>query len=185
MKPTLLLFTILHFHCLFAQKSAFATQKDSVFTFTGDTLVGKITIDKDNNQYIFKRKNSQEEEILSPKLTLRFTILSDDGLGEIKQFFCVLETFFMLEFGKNDAITVYAKYKYNKITNDGPTYYTIKKDYCLFKSTVPYFPRFDTLKEDLLVLTADCFKVNQKIKNQKVKIEDLPIIIIEYNHCNY
>ena len=54
MKSFLLSLFFLPFHCLFAQNDTLQTQKDSVFTISGDTLIGKITVDKDNNQYLFK-----------------------------------------------------------------------------------------------------------------------------------
>ena len=86
--------------------------------------------------------------------------------------------------GQNDEITLYAKYSYNKITDDGPTYYTVKKKYCLYKNKIPYFPRPEALQADLLILTADCSKLVQKIKKEKIKIEDLTRLVTEYNHCS-
>ena len=121
--------------------------------------------------------------ILSPKKIKRFIINETESNGERKVFDNILEAFYCLEFGQNDNIRFYAKYTYDKITNNGPVYYTVQKKYCLYKNSVPYFPRPEALKADLLILTADCSKVVKKLRNQKVKMDDLTSLITEYNHC--
>ena len=84
MKYLFLAILILPFHFLQAQTDAKTVSKDalpislkdSVFMLAGDTLIGKITIDKDNNQYLF-RVNDATEDILSPKKVKRFTVAAD------------------------------------------------------------------------------------------------------------
>ena len=84
MKYLFLAILILPLHFLQAQTGALTTSKDalpvvlkdSVFMLSGDTLIGKITIDKDNNQYLFK-VNDTTEDILSPKKVKRFTVAVD------------------------------------------------------------------------------------------------------------
>lgn len=179
MKSFLLSLFFLPFHCLFAQNDTLQTQKDSVFTISGDTLIGKITVDKDNNQYLFK-----DSLVLLPTKIKGFIISPKQNDEEIHVYKAIFDEFYCLELGQNDEITLYAKYSYNKITDDGPTYYTVKKKYCLYKNKIPYFPRPEALQADLLILTADCSKLVQKIKKEKIKIEDLTRLVTEYNHCS-
>lgn len=178
MKLFLLFLFLLPFHCLIAQNDTLQIQQDSVFTISKDTLVGKITVEKDKNQYIFN-----DSLVLLPTKIKRFTIFSKQNDEETQVYEAIFDEFYLLELGQNEAITLYAKYSYDKITDDGPTYYTVKKKYCLYKNKIPYFPRPEALKADLLILTADCSKLSKQIKQEKIRVEDLTRLIMEYNRC--
>ena len=159
------------------------TLKDSVFMLLGDTLIGKITIDKDNNQYLF-RVNDTIEDILSPKKVKCFTVAADAKNNEPMIYTAIFGDFYKSELGKSERIILYSKITYNKITNDGPIYYTVKKKYCLYKNSMVYFPESVTLKQDLLALTSDCSVVAKRIKKEKIKPEDIPSIVLDYNRCD-
>ena len=163
--------------------ASLSTFQDSVFMLLGDTLIGKITIDRDNNQYLFKANNGVED-ILSPKKVKRFVIAEDDKSGEPSRYTAIFGEFYVYELGQNERIIMYAKIAYNKVTNDGPVYYTLKKKYCLYKNSMVYFPQSVTLKQDLLALTSDCSVVVKRIKKEKIKLEDMPSIILDYNRCD-
>lgn len=178
MKFFLLFFLLLPFHCLIAQNDTLQIQQDSIFTISKDTLIGKITVDKDKNQYIFN-----DSLVLLPTKIKRFIIFPRQNDAEIQVYEAIFDEFYLLELGQNEAITVYAKYSYSKVTDDGPTYYTVKKKYCLYKNKIPYFPRPEALKADLLILTADCSKLSKQIKQEKIRVEDLTRLIMEYNRC--
>ena len=191
MKYLFLAILILPFHFLQAQTDAKTVSKDalpislkdSVFMLSGDTLIGKITIDKDNNQYLFK-VNDTTEDILSPKKVKRFTVAADAKNDDPLIYTNIFGDFYKSELGKNERIILYAKITYNKITNDGPVYYTVKKKYCLYKNSMVYFPESVNLKQDLLALTSDCSVVTKRIKKEKIKPEDIPSIVLDYNRCD-
>lgn len=191
MKYLFLAILILPFHLLQAQTDATTaskdalpiTLKDSVFMLSGDTLIGKITIDKDNNQYLF-RVNDAIEDILSPKKVERFTVTTDTKNDERLIYTSIFGDFYKSELGENERIILYAKITYSKITDDGPAYYTVKKKYCLYKNSMVYFPESVNLKQDLLALTSDCSVVAKRIKKEKIKPEDIPSIVLDYNRCD-
>lgn len=191
MKYLFLAILILSFHFLQAQTDALTTQKapllttfqDSVFMLSGDTLMGKITIDKDNNQYLFKG-DTTAIEVLSPKKVKRFIVSSDDKSEEKSTYAAIFGDFYFAELGQNERIILYSKIAYNKVTDDGPVYYTVKKKYCLYKNSMVYFPQSVNLKQDLLALTSDCSVVVKRIKKEKIKLEDIPSVVLEYNRCD-
>jgi hypothetical protein len=196
MKIHFLLFLTLLTHTLFAQTDSLQQQRDSLFTQTdslrqqqdslftvlGDTLVGQITVDKDNNQYLFK-STTVDSLTLSPTKIKRFILFSKDNNNELQIYDAIFDKFYFLELGENDIITLYATHLYNKITNDGPTYYTISRKYCVRKNNIIFNIRPESLKSDLLILTADCSNVVKKIKAKKIGLEELAAFITEYNHC--
>ena len=191
MKYLFLTILILPFQFLKAQTNAIATSKDaplitlkdSVFMLAGDTLIGKITIDKDNNQYLFK-VNDTTEVVLSPKTVKHFVVAADAKNDEPMTYAAIFGDFYKSELGKNERIILYAKMTYNKITNDGPVYYTVKKKYCLYKNSMVYFPESVTLEQDLLALTSDCSIVTKRLKKERIKLEDIPSIVLDYNRCD-
>lgn len=191
MKYLFLTILILSLHFLQAQTGATTTSKDaplitlkdSVFMLAGDTLIGKITIDKDNNQYLFK-VNETIEDILSPKKVQRFIVVADAQNDEPLIYTAIFGDFYKSELGKNERIILYSKITYNKITNNGPVYYTVKKKYCLYKNSMVYFPESVNLEQDLLALTNDCSVVTKRIRKERIKLEDIPSIVLDYNRCD-
>jgi hypothetical protein len=158
------------------------TQKDTVFSISGDTLVGKITIDKDNNQYLLKPQNDTTLILLPTKIK-RFIHFSEEKNDERQVFEAILDGFYLLELGENESITLYAKSTYKKVTKNGPAYYTVKKKYCLIKNKVFYNLRPESLKRDLIFLVDDCADMAKRIRKQKIGFENLVLFISEYNHC--
>ena len=191
MKYLFLAILILPFHFLQAQTGTIKTSKDalpvvlkdSVFMLSGDTLIGKITIDKDNNQYLF-RVNDTIEDVLSPKKVKCFIIIADAKNNEPLIYTAIFGDFYKSELGRNERIILYSKITYNKIIDDGPVYYTLKKKYCLYKNSMVYFPESVSLKQDLLALTSDCSVVAKRIRKEKIKPEDIPSIVLDYNRCD-
>jgi hypothetical protein len=184
MKNWLLLFLTTSVHFLFAQNDTLHTRQDSVFTTLGDTLVGQITIDKDNNQYLFKSATADSATLLLPSKTKRLRLFSKENSDERQIYNVIFDNFYLLELGENDIITLFARHLYTKVTDDGPTYYTVKKKYCLIKNKILYNLRPESLKADLLILTDDCANMTKKIKQQKkILFEDVAAFITEYNHC--
>lgn len=182
MKFFLSVFLSLTIHFLFAQKDTLYRQQDSVFTLSKDTLIGKITINKDQNQYIFKSQTT-DSLILFPTKIRRFIVFSEKT-DEAKQVYdTVFDSFCLLESSEQDAIILYAKLSYKKIKNDGLPYYAVTKKYALLKNGTVYNLRKESLRSDLLVLMNDCTSVFKRLKKEKVRFENLPVIVTEYNRC--
>jgi hypothetical protein len=160
------------------------TQKDTVFSVSGDTLVGKITIDKDNNQYLLTSK-SDTARVLLPSKIKRFILYSKENNNERQVFDAILDGFYLLEMGENEPITLYAKSTYKKVTKNGPTYYTVKKKYCLIKNKIFYNLKPESLKRDLIFLVNDCADMAKRIRKQKIGLENFALFIKEYNHCGH
>lgn len=176
----LLLFT---FHCLIAQKSAYNNLLDSVFTISGDTLVGNVSIDKDNDRFIFESRDTFTMQLL-PSRIKKFTYTLVEHNGERIVYTSILNDFYFLEFGERDAMSGYARYTYRPVVDDGPKYHIVTKKYCFFKGRVPFFPKPESFKNDLLILIDDCPKVVRKIQHKDIKIEDIAQYVIEYNNCS-
>ena len=184
MRSLITFLLLLSFHLTFAQQTPKAdTYRDTVFRSLGDTLIGKITIDKDANKYFFVSDTIAETE-LDPKTVLGFVVIPKDDETDKLYYSSIIGDFYLLETGANDIITMYAKPTFKAVENDGPKYYTVKKKYCLFKNKVIYFPDKNAFKDIMLFLTKDCFDINNKIKNNTLGLNDLPVIVTGYNHCN-
>jgi hypothetical protein len=177
---TLLLCT---FKCLFAQKDSFNIQLDTVFMTTGDTLLGKVAIDKDNDRFIFEARDTFTFQLL-PNEVKKFTYNLPEHNGEKTTYISIVNHFYFLEFGQNAAIQGYARYSYSAVENDGPKYFVTTKKYFFFKGKAAFFPRPESFKNDLLILVDDCSKLVRKIQFRDIKIEDIATYILEYNNCN-
>ena len=94
-------------HFLLAQNTNGSTNRDSVFTSVGDTLVGKITIDKDKNKYVLKVHATETE--LDPTIVQAFVIYPNDGHYGRQAYYSIIGEFYLLQSGKDDPITLYAK----------------------------------------------------------------------------
>jgi hypothetical protein len=181
MKKLLLLLLITSSHSLFAQSDSLQIQQDTAFSISGDTLLGKITIDKDNNQYRFK--SATLDTVLNPTKIKRLVHFSKENNNERQVFDAIFYDFYFLELGENELITLYAKCLYTKVTKNGPTYYTVKKKYCVTKNAILYPLKSESLKKDLLFLISDCADMGKKIRREKIRFENLALFIRAYNHC--
>jgi hypothetical protein len=170
-------------HYLQAQSAEFNGSLDSVFTTSGDILVGKVLIDKDNDRFIFESKDTFTLQLL-PSQIKKFTYNLVEHNGEKITYISILHDFYFLEFGENDAMKGYARYNYRAVVDDGPKYYVVTKKYCFFKGRVPFFPRLESFKNDLLLLIDDCPKVARKVQNRDIKMEEIVQYVIEYNNCS-
>lgn len=177
---SLILFAL---HCLQAQSTDFNGSLDSVFTTSGDILVGKVLIDKDNDRFIFESKDTFTLQLL-PSRIKKFTYNLVEHNGEKITYISILNDFYFLEFGENDAMKGYARYTYRAVVDDGPKYHVVTKKYCFFKGRVPFFPRLESFKNDFLLLIDDCPKVARKVQNRDIKIEEIVQYVIEYNNCS-
>ena len=155
---------------------------DSVFTKQGDTLVGTIRIDKDNNKFFFSNKAFDDWE-LKPDSIASFVAYPNAEADEQRQFSTVITDFYMLESGKNADITIYSRNAYQAVTNDGPKYYLVKKRYCLIKNNAPYFPDSGNFKEIMLFLTQDCFKIQEKFRLGEYNFSNYIEGILAFNRC--
>jgi hypothetical protein len=154
---------------------------DTVFTYKNDTIVGKITLNKEKNKFFIATDSS--EKVLNPIDVLSFAMYSKEDDFERKEFVNLLGNFYTLEFGKNSAIKVYSKVNYKMSIEDGQKYYTAKKDYCFFKNNSPYFYRLENHREMMLALIQDCTIVSINFQNKHYKNNDPIPVILDYNNC--
>ena len=182
MRFFLIVLLIIPFHFLFSQNTNTPTHRDTVITSNGDTLVGKIDINKDKNKYILK-VHARETE-LDPLIVQSFVIYPNDGHFGRQAYYSIIGDFYLLQSGKNDPITLYAKSSYEVVEDDGPKYYIVKNKYCVFKNNTPYFPNKDIFKEVMVFLTNDCLLVHNKVRKGVYSIDDLPSVVLEYNQCH-
>ena len=110
---------------------------DSVFTLKGDTLLGKVTLNKEKNKFFVATDTS--EILLDPSNVASFVTYKKEDDYERKEYSNLLGSFYLIEFGKNAYITVYSKTTYKMKEQYSQKYYTAKTDYCFFKDNVPYF----------------------------------------------
>ena len=156
---------------------------DSVFTISKDTMVGRVFIDKDNDRFIFEGQDTFRMQLM-PSQIKKFTYNLVEHNGEKITYIAILRDFYFLEFGEHSPMSGYARYTYRVVEDDGPKYHVITKKYCFFKGRVPFFPRQEAFKSDLLLLIDDCPKVAQKVQKRDIKIEEIAQYVIEYNNCN-
>ena len=168
---------------VFAQKNTNSASIDTVFTKSGQKLIGQVSIDKDNDRFIFESKDTFTME-LKPAHIKQFTYSLPEHNGEKIMYISILNDFYFLEFGQNAPMKGYVRYTYQAVVDDGPKYFVVKKKYCFFKGKVPFFPREESFKNDLLLLIDDCPKVVRKVQNREIKIEEIVNYVIEYNNCN-
>lgn len=176
-------FLLLAFQCLHAQTAEFNSTPDSVFTRSGEILVGKVSIDKDNDRFIFESKDTFTMQLM-PSHIKKFTYNLVEHNGEKITYIAILHDFYFLEFGEHDAIRGYARYTYRPVVDDGPKYHVVTKKYCFFKGKAAFFPRLESFKNDLLILIDDCTKVVRKVQYRDIKMEEIVQYVIEYNNCN-
>jgi hypothetical protein len=167
---------------LFAQKDSFNIQLDTVFMTSGDTLVGKVAIDKEYDRFIFEARDTFTFQLL-PTEVKRFTYNLPEHNGEKTTYINILNQFYFLEFGEKDAMQGYARYSYQAVEGDGPKYFVTKKKYFFFKGKAAFLPKKESFKADLLLLVDDCPKVVRKIQYRDIPIEDVVKYVIEYNNC--
>jgi hypothetical protein len=156
---------------------------DSVFTASGDTLIGKVSIDKDNDRFIFESKDTFTIQLL-PKTIKKFTYNLVEKNGEKVTYLGILHDFYFLEFGEHSPMSGYVRYTYRPVEDDGPKYHVVTKKYCYFKGKVPFFPRQESFKSDLLLLIDDCPKVVKTVQFRDIKIEEITKYVLDYNNCN-
>ena len=169
-------------HFLFAQNTNVPTNRDTVYTSSGDTLVGKITIDKDKNKFILKVHATETE--LDPTIVESFVIFPNDGHYGRQAFSSILGEFYLLQSAKGEPITLYAKSTYEVVEDDGPKYFIVKNKYCLVKNGILYFPDKSIFKEVMVYLTNDCLAVHNKVRKGVYTIDDIPSVVLEYNQCH-
>ena len=167
--------------CVFPQLLPAQNNLDTVFTFKRDTLVGKIILNKEKNKFFMATDSNQFA--LNPLDISSFVTYNKDDDYERKEYNNLLGSFYVLELGKNDLITIYSKTTYKTTEEYGQKYFTAKKDYCFFKNDTPYFYRPENRKETLLFLVQDCPIVVLNLKNKKYQEDDPMSIILEYNKC--
>lgn len=163
---------------LFAQ-----TYQDTVFTVANDTLLGKVSLNKEKNTFYFTN-DSLKEMIVSEKVVTSFVMYSKEFDYERKQFFSLLNNFYELEYGKNAHITIYARVSYKTIVEIGQKYFIQKKEYCLFKNGSPYFLNSDNRKQTLNFLIKDCPVVYRKFKSNSYAADDIFHVLNDYNNCS-
>ena len=168
---------------LFAQNINFNSELDSVYMVSGVTLVGKVSIDKDNDRFILEARDTFSFQLL-PSEVKRFTYNLPERNGEKITYIAFLNDFYFLEFGENSAMRAYARYSYQAVLDDGPKYFIVKKKYCFFKGKVPFFPKIESFKNDMLILMDDCPKVSRKVQYRDIKLEEIVNYVIEYNNCS-
>ncbi len=167
---------------LLAQNTNAPTNRDTVYTSGGDTLVGKITIDKNKNKYVLKVHATETE--LDPTIVQAFVIYPNDGHYGRQAYYSIIGEFYLLQSGKDDPITLYAKSIYEVVEDDGPKYFIVKNKYCVFKNNTPYFPDKNIFKEVMVYLTNDCLAVHNKVRKGVYTIDDIPSVVLEYNQCH-
>lgn len=158
-------------------------QMDSVWLKTGDTLVGKITLDKEKNAFLFTKETVQNLELKASDL-VRLTILPKETDEERSDVFSVFNEFYFLESSPNVPIRIFANRTFKSVLNNGPKYYITQTKYCLFKNDIPYFMKNGRFKETLLFLVNDCKTVVQGFKNGKYNQDNFIEAITQYNRCN-
>jgi hypothetical protein len=154
---------------------------DTVFTLKNDTLVCKITLNKEKNKFFMTTDSS--EKVLNPADIVSFVTNSKEDDYDRKEYFTLFGNFYTLEFGKNAPITVYTKVTYKTTEELGQKYFTAKKDYCFFKNNTPYFYRAENHRETMLILIQDCPIVTINFQNKHYKNTDPIPIILDYNNC--
>ncbi len=179
MKKQLHLFVLLLLtgHLLFAQNGL-----DTVFTLKGDTLLGKISLQKEKNKFFFAN-DTLKEVALNPTEIISFVWYGKENDYERKAFYSLLSSFYEMEFGKKDYIRVYSKTVYKTVEEYGSKYFTAKKEYCFFKNGSPYFYKPENHRQTIGYLIQDCPAIYNKFKAKYYKEEDVMSIIIDYNKC--
>jgi hypothetical protein len=179
MKKQLHLFVLLFLmgQLIFAQK-----EMDTVFTLKGDTLLGKISLQKEKNKFFFTN-DTLKETALNPTDITSFVWYGKENDYERKAFYSLLSSFYELEFGKKDYIKVYSKTVYKTVEEYGSKYFTAKKEYCFFKNGSPFFYKPENHRQIIGHLIQDCPAVYAKFKSKFYKEEDVMNIIIDYNKC--
>jgi hypothetical protein len=158
-------------------------RSDSVFLKMGDVLIGKITIDKDKNAFLFSKDTVQNLELKASDI-LRLTILPKETDEERSDVFSIFNEFYFLESSPNVPIRVFANRTFKSVLNNGPKYYITQTKYCLFKNDIPYFMKNGRFKETLLFLVNDCKTVVQGFKNGKYNEDNFIEAVTQYNRCN-
>ncbi len=154
---------------------------DTVFTYKNDTLIGRITLNKEKNKFFMATDSN--ETVLNATDIVSFVTYSKEDDYDRKEYFTLFGNFYTLEFGKNAPITVYSKVSYKTTEEYGQKYYTAKKDYCFFKNNIPYFYRPENHREIMLFLIQDCTIVTINFQNKHYKTNDPIPVILDYNNC--
>ena len=183
MKISLLTILTIFAHLISAQNKGYYSGLDTVFTRSGDTLTGKVSVDKDNNRFLFTSEQDSTRELFTANVK-RFTYYIPENNGEIKVYIAIMHDFYFVEFGEKDPIRAYARYYYETVLDNGPKYHIVTKKYCFFKGRVPFFPKEASFKADMLLLMDDCPKVAQKIVDRDIKITEVVEYVLQYNNCN-
>lgn len=182
MRFSIVVLLVISSQFLLAQNTNATTHRDTVFTSAGDTLVGKITIDKDKNKFVLKVHATEKE--LDPTIVESFVIYPNDGHYGRQAYSSIIGEFYLLQSAKNEPITLYSKSTYEAVENDGPKYFVVKNKYCLVKNGILYFPEKSIFKEVMVFLTNDCLAVHNKVRKGVYTIDDIPSIVLEYNQCH-
>ena len=154
--------------------------QDTVYTFSGDTLLGKVFLNKEKNIFFFAN-DSLKEQVLLEKDIESFVMYNEESDDEAKQFFNVLNSFYELKSAKNTRIVIYVKATYKMLEEYGQKYFTAQKEYCVFKNGVPYFINKNNQKQTISFLIKDCPAIYNKYKNQFYNVDDVFPVLHDYN----
>ncbi len=160
-----------------------AEQIDSIWLKTGDTLIGKITLDKDNNSFLFAKDTAAIIELNAEKV-VKFVIKPKKYEDERVDVFSIFGEFYFLETNPNTSIKIYAHRTFKSVLNDGPKYFNVHNKYCLIKNDIPYFLNNSNDKEILLYLMNDCKRVMDGFKSKKYTKDNFIEAVTQYNRCN-
>jgi hypothetical protein len=156
---------------------------DSIWLKTGDTLIGKITIDKDRNVLLFSKDTIQNLELKASEV-VKLIILPKKDDEERADVFSVFNEFYFLESRQDVPIRIFVNRTFKPILNNGPKYYLVQTKYCLFKNDIPYFMKNGRFKETLMFLVNDCKTVIDGFKNGKYNQDNFIEAVTQYNRCN-
>ncbi|MDZ7880288.1 MAG: hypothetical protein U5L45_21610 [Saprospiraceae bacterium] len=164
------------------KRTQLATQLDSVWLKTGETLTGQIFFEKDSNAFIFSQDTFQDIRLKAGdviKLVALPKKITDERLTVIS----LADEFYFLESESKVTIQLYANHTFKPILDDGPKLYMVQSKYCLIKNGVPYLIKSGKSKDILMDLMNDCKKVMDNFRTGKFTEEDIIEAVIQYNRC--
>jgi phage antirepressor YoqD-like protein len=157
-------------------------QMDSIWLKTGQTLVGKITFDKDSNSFLFFKDTFRNIQLM-PNEVSKLIVFPKKNEDERLDVLSIENEFYFLESDSKATIKIFANRTFKPILDDGPKHYFVESKYCLFKDNTPYLLNNGKSKDTLLFLMNDCKKVMDNFRMGIYTEDNFIEAIIQYNRC--
>ena len=164
------------------KKAIIAQQMDSIWLKTGQTLVGKITFDKDSNSFLFFKDTFRNIQLMPTEVS-KLIVFPKKNEDERLDVLSIENEFYFLESDSKATIKIFANRTFKPILDDGPKHYFVESKYCLFKDNTPYLLNNGKSKDTLLFLMNDCKKVMDNFRMGIYTEDNFIEAIIQYNRC--